>query len=81
MSNRIIVKFSFVAAMFIFASCYNEVPNLPSPDAIRYCKYETKDGSKCQNTYEIFRDEFKKNCNDVGGTLFCDKDCEGEPCE
>jgi len=74
MSNRVIVKFGFIVAMFVFASCTSEVPELPSPDEVKnfkFCKYKYKTESgdydyKCKSTYEISETE----CKNVGGELF-----------
>ncbi|GBU25519.1 hypothetical protein R83H12_02169 [Fibrobacteria bacterium R8-3-H12] len=85
MSNRVIVKFGFIAAMFVFASCHNEVPELPNPSNIqgykKFCGYKNKDGIlQCKSTYEIF----VTDCEKVGGEIFCDMDCqekfEDAPC-
>jgi len=80
MPNRVIVKFSFIAAMFVFASCHNDVPGLPSPDKVKefkFCKYEDKEGDQCKSTYEI--DESDCIVPIVGGVIFCDENCT-EPC-
>jgi len=74
MSNRIIVKFSFIAAVFVFASCHNDVPQLPTPEEVegfKYCKYVNKDGEeKCESTYTIS----ESDCKFVG-ELFDDSIC------
>ena len=51
---RIMVKFICIAAIFVFASCHSDVPGLPSPDKIKFCKYEDGNGNThCKSTYEI----------------------------
>jgi len=70
MSNRVIVKFSFIAAMFVFASCYSDVPSLPSPEEVReykWCGYENELEKcfQCKSTYEVYKDDCK-----LVGTLF-----------
>jgi hypothetical protein len=81
MSNRrVIVKFSFIAAMFVLVSCHNDVPGLPSPDEVqkyKSCKYKIKGEEVCKSTYEIDEDDCTNPV--VGGTLFCDFKCT-EPC-
>jgi len=78
MSNRVIVKFGFIAAMFIFISCYHDIPELPTGNEVegyKYCKYRNKDGNdECKNTYEIS----EQDCKSIGGELFSDKDCTEE---
>jgi len=72
-----------IFALF-FASCHNNVPELPSPEEVKeykFCGYIDKEGDKCKSTYEIKPGD----CEVVGGTFFCDTACtepyvEGEPC-
>jgi len=76
MPNRVIVKFSFIAAMFVFASCHNDVPELPSPNKVKgfkFCKYEDKEGYQCKSTYEIYESDCTASI--VGGKIFCDENC------
>jgi hypothetical protein len=83
MSNRrVIVKFSFIAAMFVLVSCHNDVPELPNPIEVskyKYCQYKDKNDSlQRKSTYQIS----EKNCETINGKLFCDADCSKEPpCE
>jgi len=43
-----------IFAMFVFASCHSDVPELPSAGKIKFCKYKDKDGvSQCKSTYEV----------------------------
>jgi len=79
MSNRVIVKFGFMAAMFAFASCHSDVPELPSPEKVaeyKYCEYMSTEGIQCKSTYEIS----ETDCERVGGKLFDYKEnCEDTP--
>lgn len=73
MPNRVIVKFVFIAGAFIFASCHNDVPELPDVSEIKFCKYKDKDDNDwCKSTYEI-----PKELCDAKGEFFDDKEsCE-----
>jgi hypothetical protein len=74
------VKFSGVAAIaFLFASCHNDVPELPALGSLKYCEYMNAEGWQCKSTYEIS----ETDCEEVvGGSIFCDTDCKKkEPCE
>jgi hypothetical protein len=83
MSNRLIVKFSFIAAAFFFASCHNDVPSLPTIEKVqefKYCKYyakekdesgEYKDVCRCKSEYEITDTECRVV---VHGEFFEDKE-------
>jgi len=76
-------KISFIAAIALFfASCHNDVPELPTPEEVakyEFCKYIDKDGKEqCKSIYIIRKDD----CAEVGGTIFCNEKCEEtEPCE
>ncbi|MCL1956008.1 MAG: hypothetical protein FWF63_01675 [Fibromonadales bacterium] len=71
MSNRVIVKLGFIAIIFGFASCHNDVPNLPSSDEVKEYKYCKYGNDICKNTYEIS----EQDCRSISGELFLDKDC------
>ena len=72
---QFVVKFACIAAIFVFASCHYEVPELPSPDEVKdfkFCKYKAKDDSYiCKSTYEIPQ----AKCELIDGKIFSDKDC------
>jgi len=75
---RFILKFAGIAAIAIFfASCYNDVPELPTLDKVdgySYCQYKDDKGNpKCKSTYEISR----KSCDAVGGNIV--SKCENYP--
>ncbi len=74
MSNRVIVKFGFIATMFVFASCPSKMPDFPSPASdYKWCGYKDKDGTlKCESTYKVS----EANCTKINGNLFSDKDCK-----
>jgi len=68
---QFVVKFACIAAIFVFASCHNEVPELPSPDQVsefEFCGYEVGGDYKCKSTYEIS----PADCTTIGGNLFPD---------
>jgi len=78
MSNRkLIVKLSFIAAVFVFASCHSDVPDLPTPEEVakyKYCGYTDKNNvSQCKSPYVIS----KEDCEKIPGHgFFSDKDCK-----
>jgi len=66
-----------ILALF-FASCHNEVPDLPKE--VKYCGYKDKDDEyKCKSTYEMFKDPGE--CEHIiGGVIYDDKvSCETAP--
>jgi len=72
-----------IFALF-FASCHNEVPDLPTPDEAAgyvYCGYKDKDAPgelKCRSSYEVDCDKIIKLIeeNFLEGGLFCDANCK-----
>jgi len=67
---RFVVKFVSIAAVaFFFASCHNDVPELPTTnevDGYSYCQYKDKAGvPQCKSTYEIPKDY----CTVVSGKI------------
>jgi len=76
MSNRVIAKFGFIAAMFVFASCHNDVPELPDSEEVQFCRYKDENNvSQCKSTYEIS----ERDCISIKGVLFPAselKDCQ-----
>ena len=62
-----------IFAIFVFASCHSEVPELPSPDEVQFCSYRDQyNEPQCKSTYEIS----EKDCISIKGNLFSDKDCK-----
>jgi len=72
---RILVKLSIAVIALFFASCHNEVQELPSPGEVKYCVYYDKDQVlKCKDTFfEKISDE---NCSLIGGTLSSENPCK-----
>ena len=63
---QFVVKFACIAAIFVFASCHSDVPELPSPDEVKFCSYRDQSNKpQCKSTYEIS----EKDCKLVGGTV------------
>jgi len=60
-----------IFVIFVFASCHSDIPGLPSPDEVKFCRYEDGKGvRKCKSTYEIS----EKECGLVGGTVLDNAD-------
>jgi len=73
---QFVVKFAgIVTIALLFASCYSDVPGLPTPEEVEkyeFCQYQGKDKLECESTYVISKSE----CNIIKGSLFTDKDCK-----
>jgi len=74
---QFMVKFACIASIFVFASCHSDVPGLPSPDEVKFCKL-TSPGSTCKSTYEISEADCKALREKGEAKLYSDKDCTEE---
>jgi predicted nucleic acid binding AN1-type Zn finger protein len=69
---RSILLILAIFAIFVFASCHNDVPGLPSPDEVKFCKIE---GLTCKSTYEISEADCNALKEKGKAELYSDKDC------
>jgi len=74
---QFVVKFACIAAIFVFASCHNDVPELPPSEEVKFCKYEVEGGNVlCKSTYEVSEDDCNALKEQGKAELFSDKNCK-----